>query len=137
MSNVHDGPKSGQATDPSVLEAELLEGIRSLGALAGRLIEARAPQSEEGPRTDREPPKRYEPHDIALPPAFALRSDGRVLMRFDHLEGRDVGDREVWSGFVLLNSEAAGLVEIGDDALQDYASRLVVRFPPKKSAGDE
>jgi hypothetical protein len=106
MSNVHDDQPTTSTEDPLAL---LLAEIRSLGTRIERL-EKRL-EGRDAPNTKRVP----------LVPSLALRSDGKVLLAVEHVEGANVADRERWEGIVLSAAEAAKVFNAMSGAADDAA----------------
>jgi hypothetical protein len=137
MSNVSEPADAGQITEPATPTDEkrtvmLLEAISAhLTALDERFdviekhlegldrdvlravgTDARA--GEEEPVTEAIP----EP----LPPSYALRCDGRVLLSTRDLEGIDLSGRETFTGIVLSEAEASDALDRMANAFEEAAA---------------
>ena len=120
MKNVHDAGKPGQGSDPSSTTGDplamILEELRQLSARLGSLEERLALLDEtvqgRGP----------------LVPSLALRSDGKVLLAIEHVEGADLVDRERWEGIVLSAAEAAKVFNAMSGAADDAAGHAAGRI---------
>ena len=120
MSNVHDAGKPGQGSDPSSTTGDplamILGELRQLSARLGSLEERLALLDEtvqgRGP----------------LVPSLALRSDGKVLLAVEHVEGADLADRERWEGIVLSAAEAAKVFNAMSGAADDAAGHAAGRI---------
>jgi hypothetical protein len=113
MKNVHDAGKPGQGSDPSSTTGDPLAMI--LGEL--RQISARLGSLEERLALLDETAQGRGP----LVPSLALRSDGKVLLAIEHVEGADLVDRERWEGIVLSAAEAAKVFNAMSGAADDAA----------------
>ena len=120
MKNVHDAGKPGQGSDPSSTTGDplamILGELRQLSARLGSLEERLALLDEtvqgRGP----------------LVPSLALRSDGKVLLAIEHVEGADLADRERWEGIVLSAAEAAKVFNAMSGAADDAAGHAAGRI---------
>lgn len=56
-----------------------------------------------------------------LPPSYALRCDGRVLLSTRDLEGVDLSGRETFTGIVLSEAEASDALERMANAFEEAA----------------
>jgi hypothetical protein len=113
MSNVHDDQPTTSTEDPLAL---LLAEIRSLGTRIERL-EKRL-EGRDAPDKKRVP----------LVPSLALRSDGKVLLAVEHVEGANIASRERWEGVVLSDPEAAKVFNAMSDAADDTAAQTAGRI---------
>ena len=120
MKNVHDAGKPGQGSDPSSTTGDplamILGELRQLSARLGSLEERLALLDE--PAQGRGP----------LVPSLALRSDGKVLLALEHVEGADIADRERWEGMVLSAAEAAKVFHAMSGAADDAAGHAAGRI---------
>ena len=120
MKNVHDAGKPGQGSDPSSTTGDplamILGELRQLSARLGSLEERLALLGEpaQGP--------------VPLVPSLALRSDGKVLLAIEHVEGADLADRERWEGIVLSAAEAAKVFNAMSGAADDAAGHAAGRI---------
>jgi len=94
-----------------------------------RAIGADARAGEEEPLS--------EPNPEPLPPPYALRCDGRVLLSTRDLEGIDLSARETFTGIVLSEAEASDALDRMADAFEDAAAHSAgwLRKKAKKGGG--
>jgi hypothetical protein len=120
MNNVHDAGKPGQGSDPSSTTGDplaiILEEIRQLSARLGSLEERLALQDKPAPGR------------VPLVPSLALRSDGKVLLAVEHVEGANIADRERWEGIVLSAAETAKVFNAMSGAADDAAGHVAGRI---------
>jgi len=120
MNNVHDAGKPGQGSDPSSTTGDplaiILEEIRQLSARLGSLEKRLARHDEPAPGR------------VPLVPSLAFRSDGKVLLAIEHVEGANIADRERWEGIVLSDPEAAKVFNAMSDAADDTAAQTAGRI---------
>jgi len=129
MKNVHDAGKPGQGSDPSSTPCDplamILGELRQLSARLGSLEERLALLDEtvqgRGP----------------LVPSLALRSDGKVLLAIEHVEGANLADRERWEGIVLSAAEAAKVFNAMSGAADDAAGHAAGRILWKGTKRDK
>ena len=129
MKNVHDAGKPGQGSDPSSTTGDplamILGELRQLSARLGSLEERLALLDETA--QGRGP----------LVPSLALRSDGKVLLAIEHVEGADLVDRERWEGIVLSVAEAAKVFNAMSGAADDAAGHAAGRILWKGTKRDK
>ena len=133
MKNVHDAGKPGQGSEPSSTTGDplamILGELRQLSARLGSLEERLALLDETA--QGRGP----------LVPSLALRSDGKVLLAVEHVEGADIADRERWEGIVLSAAEAARVFNAmsgaADDAAGHAAGRILWQGKKRDNDPDE
>jgi hypothetical protein len=81
-----------------------------------------------------------EPHAAPRAPAFALRCDGRVLLSTRDLGGVDLSGREMFTGIVLSEAEAADAFDRLANAFEEAAAHgagWLVRQSKKKVKGEK
>lgn len=61
-------------------------------------------------------------------PAFALTSDGRILLSTLYLQGADISGREMWTGVAVTEAEACDALDALSDAADDIAGHVAGRI---------
>jgi hypothetical protein len=142
MSNVQNPADAGKQTDPTTdntntdeLRREMLTALATVRTLASRILALREEEpADSGEAWEPEVcgPETNEPEYPAHKPPFALRTDGRLMMCIDDLDGFDLGPREVFRFVVANSKEKSFILEDLDDAAHDCMGRLPSIFAKKK-----